>query len=154
MPDKDRPLAKRGLRDAPAAGRWLGEHIGRLDLVVHSDARRTQETWETVEPALRAAGGNATEVRSSGRVYDADVGTLIEVLRAVPDDVGTVLLVGHNPGVQDLVVELAGPRSESGAALAAAKFPTSGLAVLSVAGPWSGLGPHGASLDDFVVPRG
>jgi phosphohistidine phosphatase len=68
--------------------------------------------------------------------------------------VGTVLLVGHNPGVQDLVVTLAGKKSEPGAALAAAKFPTSGLAVLAVPGTWSGLGPEAASLEEFVVPRG
>jgi len=154
VPDKDRPLAKRGRRDAPEAGRWLAEHVGRLDLVVHSDARRTRETWEALEPALVAGGGSVTEVRSSGRVYEAAVADLIEVLRAVPDDVGTVLLVGHNPGVQDLVLTLAASGSESAAALAAAKFPTSGLAVLSVKKPWSGLGPKGATLDDFVVPRG
>ena len=93
-------------------------------------------------------------MRLSGRVYEADVSDLLDVLRAVPDDRGTVLIIGHNPGVQDLVVALAGARSESGAALAAAKFPTSGLAVLTVEGPWSGLGPKGASLDEFVVPRG
>ena len=133
----------------------MAEHVGRLDLVVHSDARRTRETWEALEPELAAGGGEAGEVRPSSRVYEADARTLVDVLRAVPDDVGTVLLVGHNPGVQDLVVDLAGRDSQSGAALAAAKFPTSGMAVLSLAGPWSGLGgkPR-AVLEDFVVPRG
>ena len=131
VPDKERPLAKRGRRDAPEAGRWLAEHVGRLDLVVHSDARRTRETWEAVRASPGRRRRKLTEVRPSGRVYEAEVGDLVEVLRAVPDDLGTVLLVGHNPGVQDLVLSLAGHGSESAAALAAAKFPTSGLAVLS-----------------------
>lgn len=153
VPDKDRPLAKRGRRDAPAAGRWLAEHVGRIDLVVHSDSRRTTETWAAVAADLTAGGGRVGKVKSSGRVYDASVATLLEVLRAVPDDTRTVLLVGHNPGVQELVVTLAGG-SGRGAALAAAKFPTSGLAVLSVDQPWSGLGAGGARIEEFVVPRG
>jgi phosphohistidine phosphatase len=154
IPDKDRPLAKRGRRDAPAAGRWLAEHVGRIDLVVHSDARRTTETWAAVEAELIAGGGRIGKVKASARVYDASAEALLEVLRAVPDDVGRVLLVGHNPGVQDLVVTLAGQGSESGAALAAAKFPTSGLALLRLAGPWSGMAAGGAILEEFVVPRG
>lgn len=154
VPDKDRPLAKRGRRDAPAAGRWLAEHVGRIDLVVHSDARRTTETWSAVDDGFTAAGGSVRKVKASSRVYDASSEALLDVLRAVPDDVGTVLLVGHNPGVQDLVVSLAGSGSEPAAALAAAKFPTSGLALLRVPGPWSGLAAGGASLEQFVVPRG
>ncbi len=152
--DKDRPLAKRGRRDAPAAGEWLAENLGSLDLTVHSDARRARETWECAAAAFAAAGGRVGSVRSARRVYLADVDALIEVLRSVPDDAETVLLVGHNPGVQDLVVELVGARSSSSAALIDAKFPTTGLAVLDIPVPWSGLGPDCAELAEFVVPRG
>lgn len=152
--DKERPLAKRGRRDAPAAGRWLAEHVGTVDLVVHSDARRTTETWAGVADGLRAGGGVAGKVRPSGRVYEASAATLLEVLHAVPDDVRVVLLLGHNPGVQDLVVDLAGRGSGPAAALAAAKFPTSAVAVLTVTGPWSGLKAGRARLEEFAVPRG
>ena len=153
-PDKDRPLAKRGLRDAPAAGRWLAAHVGHLDLVVVSDARRTRETWEALEGELVAGGGGASEMRPSGRVYEAAVSDLVDVLRAVPDDRRTVLLIGHNPGVQDLVVALAGPRSESGGRSGRSKVPHLGAGGAQRPRTVVRPRPQGATLDEFVVPRG
>lgn len=152
--DHERPLGPRGLRDAPAAGRWLRDAGCLPALVICSTARRTRETW-----AL-AAGQLAAEVpvRFDERVYAAEPEELLEVVSEVPEEVGTLLLVGHNPGLEELAVSLA--REAAGAAEAGAmarlsqKFPTSAIAVLACPGSWRNLAPGSARLTDFAVPRG
>jgi phosphohistidine phosphatase len=150
--DLDRPLGRRGVRDAGAAGRWLAEHGWGPDLVWCSPARRTRETWD----ALGAGLGDlpAPEVRFDDRVYDASLPDLFEVLHDTPSRRVCVLLVGHNPGVQQLVLTLAQRGSEEARSLAAAKFPTSALAVLDLDVSWSALAPKCGFLSSFAVPRG
>ncbi|MFD8542920.1 SixA phosphatase family protein [Streptomyces sp. NPDC059649] len=174
--DHERPLAKRGRRDAPAAGRRLFADGYVPDLVLCSTARRTRETWELVAPEL----GARPEVVFEPRVYGASVAELVEVLREVPEQRRTVLLIGHQPGVQDVVLSLvgegvgegvrpgegsrdgngakvgagAGPGNEEALARLRAKFPTSGVAVLGLSGAWADLAPGTATLMDFAVPRG
>jgi len=148
--DHDRPLGRRGVRDSAAAGRWLVEHGDGPDLVWCSTALRTRQTWEHVEAEL----AEPCQVNFEDRVYDAAVGDLVEVLRATPKKTSRVLLVGHNPGVQDLVLALADRASGDTRALAETKFPTSGLAVLDVDGEWGDLAQGRAHLATFVVPRG
>ncbi|MCU0264643.1 MAG: histidine phosphatase family protein [Actinomycetia bacterium] len=150
VPDQDRPLGRRGKRDAAAAGRWVAEHVGTPDLAVVSTARRTVQTWEVAAAEL---SGDPT-VSLDDRVYDATVRDLLEVLTGVPKATECVLLVGHNPGVQELVLALTGPGDDEGRLLAETKYPTSGLAVLTVDCKWPDLGPGKARLVDFVVPRG
>jgi phosphohistidine phosphatase len=148
--DHDRPLAKRGRRDAAAAGLWLAEQHAEPALAWVSTARRTRETWAGLAGAL----GDAVDVRYDDRVYEAGTDDLLEVLRETPRKTASVLLVGHNPGVQDLVLLLARLGSDDARSLAASKFPTSGLALLDVEGDWAGLKPRSATLSDFVVVRG
>lgn len=150
VPDHDRPLGRRGRRDAVAAGQWVSEHVGAPDLAVVSTARRTRETWELAAAEL----GRGPDVRLDDRVYEATVRDLLEVLAEVPKDTTCVLLVGHNPGVQELVLALTGPADDEGRLLAETKYPTSGLAVLEVECKWPDLAPGRARLTDFVVPRG
>src|SRR3954468_17434476 len=100
VPDHERPLAKRGHRDAAAAGRWLAEHGEGPAVAWVSPARRTRETWDGVEAHLPPG----TDVRFDDRVYAAGTDDLLEVLRETPKKAASVLLVGHNPGVQDLVL--------------------------------------------------
>jgi phosphohistidine phosphatase len=148
--DRDRPLARRGRRDAAAAGRWLAEAGSDPAVAWVSTARRTKETWTELSREL--SGG--ADVRFDDRVYEAGVEDLLDVVRDTPRKAASVLLVGHNPGVQDLVLLLAKRGSDDARSLAAAKFPTSGLALLDVEGDWADLGPRCAVLADFVVPRG
>jgi phosphohistidine phosphatase len=148
--DHDRPLGRRGVRDSAAAGRWLVEHGDLPDVVWCSTARRTRETWEHIATELPPG----CVVHFEERVYEAGVDDLLDVLRATPKKTGRVLLVGHNPGVQDLVLALADRSSGDAKALAETKFPTSGLAVLDVEGEWADLGGGHANLATFVVPRG
>ena len=148
--DHERPLARRGIRDATAVGRWLAAGLGTPDTVWCSSARRTQSTWT----ALAAELAEPPEATVDERVYEADVESLLAVLAESPRKSGLVLLIGHNPGVQDLVLALTDHGKSEARALAETKFPTCGLAVLEVAGQWSELGSGQATMTEFVVSRG
>ena len=140
-PDAQRPLAERGRRDAPAAGRWLRKHIGDIDLVVCSSALRARQTWELVAGKLKAVPA----FREDERVYEASAETLVKVARELPDEARTVVVVGHNPGLEDVVALLSGQHRE---------LKTSTIAVLQGEGAWSGAGPRWASLHTLATPRG
>src|SRR5262249_47187685 len=142
--DEDRPLGRRGVRDAAAAGRWLVEHDAVPDLVWCSPARRTRQTWD--ELAAELGKGAGPGVRFDPRGYEASRVALLAVVRDTPAQVGRVLLVGHNPGVQELVMALARAGSDDARALAAAKYPTSALAVLELSGPWGDVEPGSGLL--------
>jgi phosphohistidine phosphatase len=158
--DHDRPLAPRGVVDAKAAGAWIRDHVDGLDHVVVSSARRTRGTWTLAASVIGYIGAAGYDVDSPGpltvdpRVYDASARTLIEVLRELPDRVETALLVGHNPGCEELVDVLAGDADPDAARLLAVKYPTCGIAVLDLDVAWSDLAPRVARLTAFVVPRG
>jgi phosphohistidine phosphatase len=160
VPDHDRPLNPRGTVDAVAAGSWIRDHVGRLDHVIVSSARRTRETWTLAAGDVGHVGTANHDVGSAGplvidpRVYDATAAELVDVLRELPESVGTAVLVGHNPGCEDLVRLLARESSSEAATAIARKYPTSGIAVLDVEVSWPDLGRGSARLVDFVVPRG
>ncbi|MEU5388875.1 MULTISPECIES: SixA phosphatase family protein [Kitasatospora] len=150
VPDELRPLAERGRADAVAAGRWLAEHGLVPDRVLCSTAVRTRQTWELAEPEL----GGAPELVLEPRAYRAEAGELVELLRELPPVVRTVMLVGHRPEVQGLVLELAGEGAGEALERVREKFSTAGVAVLEVPGEWGQLVPGRAELVDFAVPRG
>ena len=104
VPDLDRPLAPRGIRQAPEAGRWLADHAPRIDLAVCSPAARTRGTWELVAPELP----DPPEIRYEARMHGATAGTLLRLVRELPDEANIVLLIGHNPGLEDLIAYLTG----------------------------------------------
>ncbi len=150
VPDEDRPLSARGRRDAPVAGQWLRDHLPQPPAgAVVSPAERTRQTWDLAG----AAFGDAVPVTYDPRIYAASWTTLLEVVRDSDGD--TVVLVGHNPGCEELSAQLAGPGSDR-AALAAmgVKYPTAGIAVLAVPGSWRDLAAGSAVLRAFAVPRG
>ncbi|WP_432027164.1 SixA phosphatase family protein [Streptomyces sp. 1222.5] len=149
--DHRRPLAPRGLRDAPAAGRALAEAGGLPDLALCSTAVRARRTWELAA----AEWGTPPPVRYDRRLYAAGVADLLDVVREVGREVETLLLVGHNPGLEELVAELAGDGLDDSLERLRAKFPTSAIAVLTWRGTgWPALGPGTALLTSFMVPRG
>ena len=151
LADHQRPLASRGRREAPLAGRWLSEHVGEIDLVVCSPALRTRQTWELVSAELdrtgteRAGRPGAPEFRVDERVYEAGAGDLIRVARELPAAVGTALVIGHNPGLEDLVGTLTGDWPT---------MLTSAIAVLTVPGEWSEVSPGQLTLQTLETPRG
>ncbi|WP_445525684.1 SixA phosphatase family protein [Streptomyces cyslabdanicus] len=149
--DHDRPLAPRGRRDAPAAGRALAESDCLPDLALCSTARRARQTWELVS----AQWGTPPPVRYDRRLYAADAPDLLAAVREAPPEIATLLLLGHNPGLEELVLDLAGDGLNDTLDRLRTKFPTSAVAVLSWYGPgWSSLAPAAALLTDLLVPRG
>ncbi|MBK1786068.1 SixA phosphatase family protein [Prauserella cavernicola] len=139
--DEERPLAERGRRDAPEAGKWLRAHVPAFDLVLCSTAKRTRQTWHLVRREL----ASPPEVTHDGRLYGASAGTLAAIARELPGEARTVLFIGHNPGLEDFVSELAGR---------GCTLKTSSIAVLSGKGDWSGVRPGWANLDEVAKPRG
>ena len=148
--DHDRRLAPRGERSA----RQIAVHMvdtGRCpDLVLCSSARRARETLD----ALRGALGPDTDILVEDALYGAAAGELLERLRRIAPRVGSVMLIGHNPGLEDLADVLAADGDEHALAQLRTKFPTGAMAVLKIpAGPWSELAFDHAHLDDLVLPR-
>ncbi|MER6994549.1 histidine phosphatase family protein [Streptomyces sp. NPDC000410] len=149
--DHDRPLAPRGHREAPLAGRLLRESGCVPDLVICSTARRARETWDLAAGEL----GAGMPVRYDERAYGADPAELVDILREVPGGTGTALLVGHNPGIEDLAAGLTAQAEGDALDRMTEKFPTSAFAVLVLGeGGWAALAPGTARLTAFVVARG
>ncbi|MFL0182048.1 SixA phosphatase family protein [Mycobacterium sp. SMC-15] len=144
--DHERPLATRGIREAGLAGDWLRAHEPAVDAVLCSTAARTRATYERT--AL------AAPVRYVDDLYDAAPGTVIATINTVPDDVDTLLVIGHEPAMSSVALGLAGPGTEAAVAQRISeKYPTSGIAVLHVAGSWADVELGSAALVDFHVPR-
>jgi phosphohistidine phosphatase len=152
VPDHDRPLAPRGRRDAPAAGRWLRESGYVPDRVLCSTATRARETWRLAEEKL---GAHPTTLFED-RVYGASIADLLDLARQTPADVGTLTIVGHDPAMRGLTLELAvehpGAAEAEALALVRIKYPTAAIAVLSFSSDWAELSPGQADLAEFVVP--
>lgn len=144
LTDHDRPLARRGRRAAKAMAAHLARHDIVPELVLCSTAVRTRQTSEAV-----LAGAPVLYERE---LYEARAADLLDRVRRVPDSIGSVLLIGHNPGTEELALWLSRPSPERDEV--AVKFPTGALATLELDGAsWSGLVPGRASLTAFVRPR-
>ena len=144
LPDHERPLAPRGRRDAKRIANHLAREEIEPEIVLCSSAVRTRETLELVRPTGR--------VQVEEELYAASADRMLTRLRRLPDDVGSAMLIGHNPGLQVLALELApvGGELEN----LRAKFPTAALATLTFTdGSWSELATGGAVLAAFVVPK-
>jgi phosphohistidine phosphatase len=147
LPDHDRPLAGRGRKAAKAIARHLRAEAIAPELVLCSTALRVRQTLERIEPAL-----GRRLVRVEADLYGASAHALLERLRGVPDTVSSVMVIGHNPGLQELVLQLARPGPELSAVRL--KFPTAALATLAFAGArWADLDAGAAELVAFVRPR-
>jgi phosphohistidine phosphatase len=143
IPDRDRPLAPRGRKALPA----LAAHLDRIGspptLALCSSARRTVETLGGLRAALRPD----SDVSVEDTLYGASADELLDRLQHVEEHHQCVLLIGHNPGVEDLVDLVAAGSTEI------EKFPTAASAVLVFDRPWRDLGPGAASLESFWTPR-
>ena len=164
VPDHDRPLARRGIRAAPVMGRWLREAGLVPGQVLCSTARRARETWQFAQAGLAASPPVTFDVR----IYAAAPAALLALIREAPPATGTLLLIGHNPAIEDLARLLAAASGAAGPGTAGprtggshhsdldrmrSKFPTAAIAVLQFSGTWPGPGPGRARLTAFVTPR-
>lgn len=120
------------------------------EVVLSSASRRTRETWALVESVL----GGDREVRFQRSLYHADAVGLLMEIHVQTDRVDRLMLLGHNPGIGDLAVYLAGMGEPETIDLMSRKFPTGALAVLEYQGErWAGLSRASCRLVDFVRPR-
>jgi phosphohistidine phosphatase len=152
LPDRDRPLSKRGRR-AAAAMRTVMRDLGlNPDVVLVSPSRRTLETLAALEP-----WDETPLVEPMETLYLATAPQLLAALQEIAETVRSVLLIGHNPGMHELAVQLAKGRSQPGVEEAARRlvesFPTAALAEFSTAGPWRQTIEGSGQLVRFLRPR-
>ncbi|MGO4387069.1 histidine phosphatase family protein [Microvirga sp. 2YAF29] len=146
--DHDRPLAPRGQSAAAAMANYMRSEFLAPDLALVSPARRTQETWEIVHPVI-----GEVPARHDGRIYEAPVARLLTVLHEV-EDARTVLMIGHNPGFEDLASLLIGEGDMEGILRLGSKYPTAGLAVIDFEHEsWSQVTRKSGRLERFVTPK-
>jgi phosphohistidine phosphatase len=149
--DIERPLTARGLRDATAIGDWLKTQQVHPDWAVVSPARRARETWQQAADQL----DHPPEPVIDDRIYDNTVDLLFDLVRETPDDVATLVLVGHNPAFGALAYELDDGRGARDASYELQTgFPTSAVAVFGLDTPWSTTHDGSGTLIDFAAPRG
>jgi phosphohistidine phosphatase len=149
VPDFERPLARRGEKAARRMALHLARALSLPELVLCSPATRAVQTYQPIAELF----GSSVEVQIEDELYGASAGALLMRLRALPEEVKSVLLIGHNPGVQDLLVELARDGDPATLDLVRAGFPTCALATLRVTSRWSELGPATAFVEGLVMPR-
>jgi phosphohistidine phosphatase len=150
LSDHERPLAPRGRRTAPPIGVYLRDHAIHPDLVLASSARRTRETWELVSLMLP----RPPRVLYEDKLYMATADELLARLRRVDSEAASVLVVGHNPGLQELAERLFGDGDSAALAKLRGKFPTGALVIYEFdIERWAELLPGIGKLTDFVVPR-
>lgn len=150
LSDHDRPLAPRGRNAAPRMAVWLRTQARRPDLVICSTAARARETWELVARELQPAP--EVDVRRS--VYDAGPEQLIAVARGAPARVGTLMLVGHNPAMEEAAALLARDGDARALATMQSKYPTAAVAELTFdVASWQEIGRDTGHLARFVRPK-
>ena len=137
FPDIDRSLNDRGRRDAAETGRWLRDNDLVPNLVLCSTAARTRETLALLE--------FQAEVGFESGIYDHDADGLLALVNRTPDEIGRLLLVGHNPSVHQLVHDLTGSAPDG--------FPTCALAVIELPGGWADARRGAGTLRTVHTPK-
>ena len=148
--DHDRPLAGRGRQACHTIGRHIRDKGLVSDMAIVSTALRAQETWTLVQ----SASGVDVAWRSDRRIYDASPEALLEVIRETAADFRSLLVVGHNPGLQKLALGLIGSADPDVLARLEQKLPTAGLVVIDFAfQDWRALSLRSGELKHFATPR-
>ena len=146
LPDHARPLNARGRRAAQAMAAAIRDLGLSPDVVLVSSARRTLQTLEAISPFA-----DSPLVEPMDDLYLAPWPRLLEILRRAPETARSVMLIGHNPGLQDLALALAGANAAAARRMAEG-FPTCALAEFSIATPWHDLDEGAGRLIRFLVP--
>lgn len=147
--DRERPLSQRGREDARAMGQHIAEQGYAPGLVLCSPSKRTVETLEQVRPFLEAA----VAVRHEEALYLADRAQLLSRVCKIEGKTRTALLIGHNPGMEELALALAAPEGKDFKRMLE-KFPTAALCALEFAsGSWRGIRPGEGRLREFTRPK-
>lgn len=147
--DFDRPLNPRGWKDARRVGRELKHRKMHFDFGLASPAARVRETLDGLAEGF---GEFTFEVRFEPRVYEASAAILLDLVRSLPEETSDALLVGHNPGLERLVVELTleGKLHDQ----VARKFPTAAVAVMELPGErWVDVRPGSGMLAELILAK-
>ncbi len=148
--DIERPFAPRGERTAPLMGRFIAGHHLEPDLILCSTAKRARQTLALVQAELPSK----PKVIYDEALYLAEPEGILEVIAARAGSLKRVLVIGHNPGLQELALLLAGAGRKADLAAIRTKFPTAGLAVLNfTASGWANARPGTGVLRLFMSPR-
>ncbi|MGL5736608.1 MAG: SixA phosphatase family protein [Beijerinckiaceae bacterium] len=148
--DHDRPLAARGREAAPVMGQYLAQERSVPDLALVSSARRTQETWALFAAELP----EAVAKRDEPGVYNARPDALLNLVREAPASARTLMIVGHNPGMQELAILLTGHGDRYAFARLSGKYPTCGLTIIDFHGEdWCDVVVRNGRLDRFITPK-
>jgi phosphohistidine phosphatase len=141
--DKSRSLADRGVKDAKRMGELIAEMVGTIDAIVSSDAARAAETAR-----LAAQGAGYTKkIQFNPDMYGASSHALLGVVRSTAHDVETLLLVGHNPGLEELCADI------SGKSITECTLPTCGLARIELPGTWKEASIDSGTLKGLWTPK-
>jgi len=152
--DEDRRLDNRGHRDAAEIGSWIGHHPPFPDLVLVSHAMRALQTWQIAWEAMKELVSEP-EVELVPELYGADVSQLLETIHdASSADPKRLMLVGHNPGMHELGLALAGSGDHAGRKALTDNLPTSGLAIFDFdIDDWADVAFRRGRLAVFVSPK-
>ena len=151
LDDHERALAPRGLKAARELGKYLAKERLKPNLIICSGAVRTRATLALLLPEI---GASDISIVYDDSLYLAHPATLIEIVRKVPMGPQHVMMIGHNPGMHALALELTGKGDRKLIAELATKFPTGALAVLSFDVPaWGKIKSGSGHLVAFVTPR-
>lgn len=149
--DAQRPLSARGIRDARAFGSSLRASQSEADTFIVSTAERARQTWSLVADE---AGLDVESATFDPRLYAASWWDVMDVVRGLAESACTVLIIGHNPSLEDVAGQLANSESDALAMKELrAKFPTCAAAYLRGDVEWSRWGGECASLTDLWTPR-
>lgn len=150
LDDHDRPLADRGRRAAPAMAAHLHDQGFTPELVLCSTAVRTRETLELVTDEL-----DSPPVEYDPGLYLAGPGRLLRTVRATDDDVRSVMVIGHNPGIHTFALGLCDRSTGSDLRRLEKKFPTAAVAVLKFnVDSWAEIDQGKGRLVEFMRPKG
>jgi phosphohistidine phosphatase len=148
--DAERPLSERGEKAAPRMGAYMARLRIAPDLVLCSPAVRARQTLDLVLPFLKGK----PEVLYEEALYLASPATMLKRLHKLPARVRHTMIVGHDPGMHTLALELAGTGTEAEMQALAEKFPTAGLAVIEFeVRSWSKVRPGDGRLALFAAPK-
>lgn len=148
--DHDRPLADRGRNAAPIIGAYMAREKLIPDLALVSPARRAQETWKLVGEALP----KKVAQQDGSEIYEVAAGQILEAIRGVKPGIRTLLMVGHNPGMEDLAALLTKHGDADAIGRMKEKFPTAALAVIDFdLEGWADVASGSGYLERFVTPR-
>jgi len=152
--DRDRRLDDRGRRDAAEIGGWIGRHPPFPGLVLVSTAVRAHQTWEIAREAMKHLAPKP-QVELLPELYGADPAELLQAVHAASAaDPKALLMIGHNPGMHELALALAGSGDDAGRKALSDNLPTSGLAIFEFSvDDWSDVAFRRGRLAKFVSPK-